>query len=160
MPFFVYCLENGTNKVTLIDKFEDPNSKVEKIKEAAISFIKNEHGEKRAENPFRDGILDYKLTEDGYFLRHVEGNSSNMDIDVFQRKINITPGKIWGNYLDVTVKKIYTFSVTEYDNTNNNQIKKISTNNVTKNLLLPTKQLFLEELRKKIKKREQKQINN
>lgn len=156
MPFFVYCLENGTNKVTLIDKFEDPGSKVERIKDAAISFIKNEHGEKRAENPFRDGIIDYKLTDDGYFLRHVP---NTLDIDVFQRKIHITPGKVWGNYLDVTVKKMYTFSVTEYDAVNTkNQIKKIAPSNVSK-ILIPTRQIFMDELRKKIEKREIKNNN-
>jgi len=110
--FLVYSVEPETLIVKLYSELQNSLELAQvELHNTAVNFIKVESGDKKAQDPFRDGTPDSKITEDGYFLRH-EVNKENK-IEVYQRKTTITQGSIWGVTVSTKVKKVLIFGITE-----------------------------------------------
>jgi hypothetical protein len=107
--FFIYSINFDNLAIKLYDFSKTKQGINDLIENVAKDFIRVEQGERAAENPFRDEVLDANITEDGYFLRH---SSVSNEIDVYQRKTIILQGHIWNSY-DIQIKKIMKFGFIE-----------------------------------------------
>jgi hypothetical protein len=107
---FIYSLELETLTLKLHDFCNYHKDAAEFLNNIAINFIKAECGDRKAENAFKDNVKDSEITEDGYFLRHSD-NTTNQ-IDVFLRKTTITHGWL-GSSVSTKVTKVKYYSITE-----------------------------------------------
>lgn len=102
--FLIYSLEPETLDLTPYEIKRHRKDAIEVLTTLATQFIRTEHGDKRAESPFKDTLKDSEIIEDGYFLRR----ESEFKINVFKRITTISKGYLLtGVYTDVKLVKFY-----------------------------------------------------
>jgi hypothetical protein len=106
--FYIYSLELTTLSVTLHDSTDYHKDASELLTDIAVSFIRSESGDKRAESAFKNNISE--IDQDGYFL--VRNDKTTDRIDVYQRRTVITAG-YWGSTVKYQTDKIRFYSITE-----------------------------------------------
>lgn len=105
--FFIYSLEIATQSVTLYDSTDYHKDASQLLTDTAVSFIRSESGDKRAESAFKNLS---EIDQDGYFL--VRNDKTTDRIDVYQRRTIITAG-YWGSIVKYQTDKIKFYSITE-----------------------------------------------
>lgn len=108
--YLIYSLDLETLKPRIYDFCRSKDTVGTLLRNCATNFILIEHGERRAEGAFKDDVKDNDIAEDGYFLRL--STISPNQIDVF-RRTTITQNGWTGRYVNVEVKRIMVFAVTE-----------------------------------------------
>lgn len=110
---FIYSIDLETLKVCLYDYCKDHETANELLKNVAVNFVRRECGERFAENAFQDNLTDSQVKntlEDCYFLRNSDVKTNQ--IDMFKKKTSVLKGWVT-NGVEVSVKKVLTFGVTE-----------------------------------------------
>lgn len=108
--FFIYSIDPATLDLQIYD-FARSNDSIETLlRNAAVAFVRNEEGEKKAETAFKTDIPDDKLDVVGYFLR--QSKSTPLEIELWHRAVTITSG--WtGQRVSVKCEKKRLFRVVE-----------------------------------------------
>jgi len=105
----VYSHRLETLTVKLYDFCKTAENVKRTLTDAAVSFIRGEEGEKKAESAFYDGPLE-DITVTGWFLRNSEVSG---EIEVWNRSVVVCSGWFGSQNAEVKCEKKAIFNVTE-----------------------------------------------
>lgn len=118
--FFVLCrdkISKTTKFITRSDVSDNLKQSIELLEQCSIKFIEEEHGIKRASNPFKSLTgsepLDLNTIEDGFYL--VKPLNNPFRIDVYNKKTLVKSGYLY-NTAEIENKLVKYFYIIEADN--------------------------------------------